>query len=1102
MSNSTNSFRLKTYSLRTHRSLAPLDTSNPNFNKSVSPVRKTKSTLTTSNKTIPKKTTKLGINKNVSNSNQLIENREREIERLNRLLDGGRSFDSVSLEANLRNNEKLIAHQNMQIEFLQEKNHELERQLQDFVQNDSRRGGRELDYAKIEIQKSREELSSLDNAIHQLENEKRCMANEIFSFKNELSEKNLEIKNLHELIEKIQEDKAKLTKKISKLLENERDLVQELDSLKLTTRRSTSNLQRSNSSKNLNTKLDSHIKNVESERDFYKQEVSTLQKLLKTSQQDTNATRSRSKSPSKRTNGLQVTSTKCSVCSQKLNTSNSPTRQSSNEVKQLKRERDELQNLLDKFEQHMSEIQSNIKVLTNERDKYNQLYEETKNELARSRKELIALNNQKGALNEANNKQANLSLAAQSMLKRVESERDSALFDLRNTIAERDALKERHLATNEQLTRDKKFFEHQLNDLHDRLRKSDCEKVELCKQIDLLQNQLNQLENRIQTQTYHLAQTEQDLNEQKSASTQIRYLAEEGERALEEQRRQLAIKTDELHQYEQIKYRLEQKIVDLQELNRTLKDEINSLRQTISILDKDKDKLLTSIDEKTVENVTFKQELANKHRRIDELNSQLTQLDAALDRANDELKSCKKEINNLRIQVDRTNEENSDLNRRFESACRENKRFQDDLITVTRENQVLHCELEKSNSDKECLKDQLQDYINEVAKFEDLLKQKEQDRSSLLEQYREMTNEINSMKMNLNSFENETSNLKMEIQMKHSDNKRLRERLDILERDFQQQLSACQEYEVKLSSANRNLQRLEEQVKKSQLENKDLMQDVMHSRELNSHLEQTREDLTRQLTSKELDYEQLQNQLADKRAENDLLKSQVNSERTMVKNLEELIANNREKDFHMQLSTQERDSEIKLLKDRISLSEQKIQSQNKEITCLRSKIVEYETDNERLKRQLTNERFERERAAQELRKLSDSADLNSSSRFMSSMSPIRVPVSLPPPPPPPTTLVSSSFEYGLPHPLPLPLPLPTPQQSASTAMAAAAAAVAASNVAAAASGYRSLSPIRSRSPIKDISTHYQLSSSLTSSSNLRYSSSSSERRNPSPSKIN
>ncbi len=86
------------------------------------------------------------------------------------------------------------------------------------------------------------------------------------------------------------------------------------------------------------------------------------------------------------------------------------------------------------------------------------------------------------------------------------------------------------------------------------------DKKELCQQIDLLQSKLEQLESKLHAQNYHLAQTTQDLNEQKSTSTQIRLLAEDSERALDEQRRQLAIKNDELHSLEQIKFKLEQKL--------------------------------------------------------------------------------------------------------------------------------------------------------------------------------------------------------------------------------------------------------------------------------------------------------------------------------------------------------------------------------------------------------------------------------------------------------------------------------------------------------------------------------------------------------------
>ena len=46
------------------------------------------------------------------------------------------------------------------------------------------------------------------------------------------------------------------------------------------------------------------------------------------------------------------------------------------EISKLKKERVELQGMLDRFERHMREIQSSVKLLTNERDKTQQLYEQ------------------------------------------------------------------------------------------------------------------------------------------------------------------------------------------------------------------------------------------------------------------------------------------------------------------------------------------------------------------------------------------------------------------------------------------------------------------------------------------------------------------------------------------------------------------------------------------------------------------------------------------------------------------------------------------------------------------------------------------------------
>lgn len=51
----------------------------------------------------------------------------------------------------------------------------------------------------------------------------------------------------------------------------------------------------------------------------------------------------------------------------------------SEDLRLITRERDELQAMLDRFEKHMIDIQSNVKLLTAERDKLNILYEQVDN---------------------------------------------------------------------------------------------------------------------------------------------------------------------------------------------------------------------------------------------------------------------------------------------------------------------------------------------------------------------------------------------------------------------------------------------------------------------------------------------------------------------------------------------------------------------------------------------------------------------------------------------------------------------------------------------------------------------------------------------------
>ncbi|CAF0894547.1 unnamed protein product [Rotaria sp. Silwood1] len=991
-----------------------------------------------------------------------VENRDREIERLHRVLDGGRSADALSLESRLRSNEKVIANQNAQIDFLHERNRILEQRVQELTElkrnltdkqfeerlrnNDLLRdlkdfdrlarkvqadkdytvetADRELNEAKLEIQHNIREMQSLDVRVATLTSEKKNLIEEFETLKNQYAERENEVLRLQELLERMQSDKTKLSRRVSKLVLNEKDLLQELQKCRRTTKAPTPTASGASSTKKLSlpARLDIHLKNVEDERDMYKNETEILQKLLNerllgkssTSSPSTTRLRGRSLSPTpgmrstvrrdmatspviqlcKRSARSSSTSpTRCTVCGVNRNRL-SPTKDFTSYDIQLKnleeerdrlrrelskykrssrdkdmdepqlakvmREKEDLQLLLNKFERHMAEIQGNIKVLTNERDNLNVLYEQTKEELQRARHDLLQ-----------NAQTPKVSLAAQSILRKVESERDAAIIEARTATNERDSLRERLRIATDTALNERARCEQRIEDLQIEIRKLDNDREEILQQNHLLREQLKNFEIKLDEQSFTISQLNQELNDQKTTSSQLRYLSEEAERLVQENQRQLNLKKEELRAQEDKTLRLEKKLYELQEANKGIKDDFHVVRTTVQTLDKEKDRLCGELDLKAEENLHLIQEINSKARRIEELNMMVSELEAALDRSKDDTKQKLKEITSMRMQLDRNLEELNEYRRKLDLNARDNKRLQDDLLTVTRENQTLHQELEHVIDDKENLKLQVQEYIKEVAKCENVITQKENDRTTLFEQYRDATNQLSRAQLTLTDMESQAANLKQELLIKSADLKRFAERIEYLERELQQHLSVSQEYELQLSNMNRSLQRNEEIIKKLQIDKQNYASEITNIRDLNVTVETKKEQIIRQLTAKEIENEQLQAAISDMKIEIDMLHTQLTNEKAMVHNLEEIIGSSREKEFQSQIQAQEKDSELQLIKDRANMNDLKVQSQSKEIAALRAQIIGLETDNDRLKRQLTSERFEREKAAQDLRKLTD-----------------------------------------------------------------------------------------------------------------------------------
>jgi chromosome segregation ATPase len=123
---------------------------------------------------------------------------------------------------------------------------------------------------------------------------------------------------------------------------------------------------------------------------------------------------------------------------------------------------------------------------------------------------------------------------------------------------------------------------------------------------------------------------------------------------------------------------------------------------------------------------------------------------------------------------------------------------------------------------------------------------------------------------------------------------------------------------------NRSLQRNEELIKRLQIDKQNLSHELTNTRDFNSTIENKKEQTLRQLTSKEIENEQLQSVIGDMKSEIDMLRTQIHNEKAVIQSLEELIKSLRDKEFQIQIQAQERDSDLHYAKDRANMNDLKV----------------------------------------------------------------------------------------------------------------------------------------------------------------------------------
>ncbi|XP_055967246.1 centrosomal protein of 135 kDa [Sorex fumeus] len=885
--------------------------------------------------------------------NTQIELREREIERLSVALDGGRSPDILSLESRNKSNEKLIAQLNVQVDFLQQANKDLEKHVQELMETKEtvttevvnlsnkneklcqelteidqlaqqlerhkeevlETADKELGEAKKEIKKKLSEMRSLEETMRKLELELSLCHKE----KERLNDELLIKSDLETVVHQLEQEKQRLLKKVENFTATERELTLEVERMRLE-----HGIKRRDKSP---SRLDTFLKGIEEERDFYKKELERLQHLIQRRS--------------------------CSVnyfAREKCSTFKTPEKGDyDSEINAITRERNELQYMLERFEKHMEDIQSNVKILTAERDKLSALYNEAQEELAVLR--------QSASITDP-----------QDIISLMEKEKELAISDLRKIMAENEALKGKFKNLQEMSHYGKSELEKTIEHLTVVNHQLENETCELKAKMLMMKETMESLEHKTNFQAHKLSCMNSDSHRKTEMNT-LRIVNEQLQRSLDDYQHRLSIKRSEVESaHMQIKT-LEEKISQLHLQMTSQNEEAHVMKKTIGAIDKEKDYLQETVDEKTEKIAKLQENLANKDKILAQMTATIGEYESSLNQLKESLTDRECEITSLRCQLDAAHKELDDVGRCKEVSYKEARRLQEDLATMARENQQITLELEAAIQEKEEMKSRVHNYITEVSRWESLMATKEKENQDLLDRFQMLHNRAEDWEVRAHQAKGESSSVRLELLSIDTERRHLRERVELLEKEIQEHISAHHAYESQISSMAKAIATLEEDLRNQENEKATVMNDMASLRELCIKLDSGKDLMIQQMNSKNLELERLVAELETVKSEADLLKKQLSNERHTVKNLESLLVSNRDKEFQSQLNSHEKETEIQLLKEKLTLSESKLSSQSRENTMLRAKVSQLQSDHDVMKRQITTEKFERERAIQEMRQL-------------------------------------------------------------------------------------------------------------------------------------
>ncbi|XP_063999629.1 testis-specific gene 10 protein isoform X1 [Pogoniulus pusillus] len=323
------------------------------------------------------------------------------------------------------------------------------------------------------------------------------------------------------------------------------------------------------------------------------------------------------------------------------------------EILKILRECEELKSTLKKYERYVAEVQGNFTVLRAEREKIVSLYEQAQEEISRLRQEVIRCP-----------RTPKSTVAVQAELRRVETERDTALSDFQRMTTERDSLREQLKISQETAFNEKAHLEQRIEELETAIENLDSERLEQMSKVALMKDTINSLETEIKRWTRRALDSEAELSQKETEYISLSLLNEKTEQNLSEAQQSLIKKKYEMQVIQEKIMILDEKIGNFSRQGLAQQEEICALKETVVQLTKEKATLQNSVEEGREKIATLEESLSIKvlYEKIAKYQNELEDMKLKAQDSNTDIVKLKGILKSKE-------RENGELLEKYQTAC-------------------------------------------------------------------------------------------------------------------------------------------------------------------------------------------------------------------------------------------------------------------------------------------------------------------------------------------------------------------------------------------------------------------------------------------------